>query len=112
MGTSDRENSIIAQVRESHLRAYMRGENNITPLEARAVVSAAIDARQKEIRRLEERIEDVMASGTPWPLRDVLAVLVEAVDHLLLDHDCDRHGHERVGAARDAAKDILRKLEQ
>jgi hypothetical protein len=49
--------------------------------------------------------------GTGEPVRaDVLEVLIEAVDHLLLDHDCDRHRNERTAAARDAARAILANL--
>lgn len=45
---------------------------------------------------------------TAWPLRDVLAKLVEAVDHLLDVHDCDAHGHEQFIIARDKARELLR----
>ncbi|WP_237133761.1 hypothetical protein [Pseudohongiella sp. O18] len=33
-------------------------------------------------------------ADTPWPLHDVLIALAEATQHLLDDHNCDRHGHE------------------
>ena len=31
---------------------------------------------------------------TPWPLDDILRVLMDATQHLLDDHDCDLDGHE------------------
>ena len=51
-----------------------------------------------------------LAIDKPWPLPNVLEVLIGAADHLLLDHDCDRHSNERVAAARDAARAILANL--
>ena len=45
---------------------------------------------------------------TQWPLRDVLANLVEAVNHLLNHHSCDTHGHEQFARARDVAMELLR----
>jgi len=56
--------------------------------------------------------EDSLAMATPWPLPDVLEVLTNAADHLLLDHDCDQHGYERVAAARDAGKKILERFKR
>lgn len=50
-----------------------------------------------------------LSSGmdTPWPLRDVLAKLIDATEHLLDDHDCDTHGHEEYRAAINAGKLLL-----
>lgn len=42
----------------------------------------------------------------PWPLRDVLAKLVEAAEILLHRCDYDGHGYEEILAAVDAAKKI------
>lgn len=45
---------------------------------------------------------------SPWPLRDVVAKLVEASD-LLLDHcNYDGHGWELISGARSEAKKWLR----
>lgn len=49
-------------------------------------------------------------ASTPWPLSDAVAKLVGAVDHLLKDHNCDAHGWEEVGHARDAANAWLARL--
>lgn len=40
-----------------------------------------------------------------WPTYDVLRQLADAADHLLLlEHDCDRHGYENLGIARNIAR--------
>lgn len=44
---------------------------------------------------------------TPWPVHELLTVLVEAAEHLLNDHSCDGHGHERVIEACRHAKKLL-----
>jgi hypothetical protein len=56
--------------------------------------------------------EVVEQSATRWPLREMLARLIESSDHLLRDHDCDAHGHEMVKGAADAARGLLRRLEE
>lgn len=50
----------------------------------------------------------LIGSDTPWPLVAVLGTLLEASEHLLKDHNCDRHGWERVVYARDYAAAYLR----
>lgn len=55
----------------------------------------------------ETRLRAVLAVETPWPLHDVLARLVGAVDHLAKEHDCDRHGHELDARAAVEARRIL-----
>lgn len=57
--------------------------------------------------------DTVMAPGTcaidsPWPLRDVVAKLVEATDILLDQKSYDGHGHESVRYASNAAKEWLK----
>lgn len=44
---------------------------------------------------------------SPWPLHEVLAVLVEATEHLLTAHECDTHGHERFVEACRVARQLL-----
>lgn len=70
---------------------------------------AALVAR---ITTLEARLEKVLAVGSPWPLRDVLAKLVSATEHLLQDHACDVHGHEEMKRAADEARCTLQRLEE
>jgi len=41
----------LQEVREGHLRAYLRGETILTPSEIRAVVAGSIRARDEEIQR-------------------------------------------------------------
>lgn len=48
-----------------------------------------------------------MTSSSPWPPRDVVRRLADAVDHLLHDHDCDAHGHEEVKRCLDEARTWL-----
>ncbi len=56
-----------------------------------------------------EAVEPVACGcGGPWPVREVLTRLADAADHLLLEHDCDAHGHEGVAAARDSARAALK----
>jgi hypothetical protein len=52
----------------------------------------------------------VLWQASPWPLRDVLARLADAADHLLHDHDCSAHGHEGVLEAVTQARRILHSL--
>jgi len=61
-----------------------------------------------------ERQRDVLAlnQGRPWALPDVLRRLADAVDHLLHDHDCDGHGYEWIGLARDEARLMLTALDK
>lgn len=42
-----------------------------------------------------------------WPVESVLATLADAADHLLGDHNCDRHGHELVLTAATRARQML-----
>jgi hypothetical protein len=41
---------LAEEVREAHLRAFLKGETLITPLELRAVVRAALKARESGYR--------------------------------------------------------------
>lgn len=45
-----------------------------------------------------------------WPLTDVLTALTYAVEHLLQDHDCDRHGYEQLSYAIPAARWYVERL--
>lgn len=42
--------------------------------------------------------------GTPFPLPDVLRTLADAAEVLLTEHNYDRHGHEVIGYAINAAR--------
>lgn len=55
---------------------------------------------------------ELMGLSTPWPLAEVLTKLCDAADHLLKDHDCDAHGWELVGSARDAGRAIVQRLSE
>jgi hypothetical protein len=58
-----------------------------------------------------KRLAGLLVADTAWPLRDVLARLADAADHLLNDHDCDTHGHEEIGIARDVARSIVARID-
>jgi hypothetical protein len=49
-------------------------------------------------------------NAQPWSLRDVLARLADAADHLLDAHGCDAHGYEGVIEARDSARTAVAQL--
>lgn len=57
------------------------------------------------------RIAAIQALDTPWPLFEVLRRLCDAADHLLRDHDCDVHGYEGIGLARDAGRAIVQRVQ-
>lgn len=61
------------------------------------------DSALWDAARSEER-EKCLHTGKPWPIADVVNVLAGAARHLMLEHDCDRHGYERVMAAVEAAE--------
>lgn len=70
-----------------------------------------VKSAQKNCSHLIERertANEPLSEGmdTPWPLRDVLAKLIEATEHLLDDHACDTHGHEEYRAAVNAGKKL------
>ena len=44
----------------------------------------------------------------PWPLRDIVAKLADAAEHLLHDHSCDAHGHEEIERALKRAREWLK----
>jgi hypothetical protein len=48
----------------------------------------------------------------PWPLYDVVAKLIEATEHLLNDHSCDRHGYEEFRTAVIKGKEYLDKIKE
>jgi hypothetical protein len=56
------------------------------------------------------RLAEILNLERPYPLSEILSVLIQATEHLLKDHDCYRHGHERFGYAADEAKSILEKV--
>lgn len=48
-----------------------------------------------------------LGMGSPWPLPDVLAKLIEATEHLLHGHDCDADGWEEYQTAVKRGKEYL-----
>jgi hypothetical protein len=57
-----------------------------------------------------EALKEALGFATPWPITDVLTVLVDATQHLRQDHDCDCPSHERRKYAADAATQMIERL--
>ncbi len=62
------------------------------------------------LRDEDKRFREALGFDTSYPVHEVLRLLADAADHLLKAHDCDAHGWEVVGGARDAAREILKRL--
>ncbi len=62
-----------------------------------------IDACEAERKRARE----LLGLDQPWPLRDVIAKLADAADHLMNHHCCDTDGWEEICTARDRARAFL-----
>jgi hypothetical protein len=60
--------------------------------------SACLDKWATEYR-LRARCEALLGNGTPWPLRQVLAKLIQAARILLDEKDYDKHGWELIAHA-------------
>jgi hypothetical protein len=58
----------------------------------------------------QKRLWVALGLDNPWSLTDVLTRLADAADHLLRDHNCDTHGWECIGLARDRAREIVHDL--
>lgn len=73
----------------------------------------SIDDNAKKVVSLRAevaRLRALLREDMPWPLRDVVARLADAADHLLCDHSCDAHGHEGVRICVVHARDWLAEL--
>lgn len=68
---------------------------------------AAHDALAARVEALEAAL---LNADTPFPLDEVLRLLVNAADHLHEHHDCDTHGWEVTRGATDAAREIRARL--
>jgi hypothetical protein len=64
-----------------------------------------------ELRAKIKELEAVLAHDLPYPLRSVLTRLRGAAEHLLHDHNCDRHGYEEIGAVIDAVYPIIQRID-
>lgn len=59
-----------------------------------------------------ERLRKVLVGDTPFPLLICLEELADAADHLLDDHQCDKHGYELVAAAKTEARLHILRIKQ
>lgn len=72
-----------------------------------AIVARAVRAWNAD----KETLRQVLRLDQPWPLKDILSVLLAAADHLLSGHDCDHHGWERVNHAAQGTVELLSVLD-
>lgn len=56
-------------------------------------------------------VDEILRLDQPWPLKDILAKLIEASDILLHDKNYDGHGWENISHATEEAKKIKALLE-
>lgn len=57
-----------------------------------------------------DNMEAILATGTAWPLHDVLKKLIEASEILLHKKDYDGHNYEEIEICVKTAKEILIKM--
>jgi hypothetical protein len=108
---------VLALKENDTLRAQLSEAMALIDLKANltADVVAAQDLaedaeRERDVLRARLAARDaLLGMDTKWPVHDLLRVLADAADHLLHDHDCDTHGWEVYGGARDAARDLVRR---
>lgn len=72
----------------------------------------ALQAKVKKLEGENEKLRDLLAGDTVFPVLSCLRILSEATDHLLKDHGCDVHGYEQFASAVKAAKEHVKKFEQ
>ena len=59
------------------------------------------DSLAEQVKGLRERL------GIPWAPIDCMNKLIEATTHLLIDHNCDCHGHEEILEAKNSLEAAL-----
>jgi len=75
-------------------------------------IGKAIDQHLEHHEKVTDALKAVLGSDQPWPLRNVLETLAGAAEHLLKDHDCDRHGYENVDKAAKLARLYIEKARE
>lgn len=68
------------------------------------------DLTGSEHNKKASPLDHVLCMDQAYSLPSVIEHLCAAVDHLLVDHACDQHGHETWRAAREAAKLCLDRI--
>lgn len=68
-------------------------------------VVEALKTRDAEVRAAALR--EALLTDEAWPLKDIIAKLIEATEHLLIGHNCDAHGWELFGGAARRGKEWL-----
>lgn len=65
-----------------------------------------------KIKAENKRLREVLVGDKPYNLSSCLTILISAATHLLEVHNCDGHGYEKVGFARDMAVRHRSNIEQ
>lgn len=68
--------------------------------------------RIKKLEAENKRLKRLLGDDSPYPILSCLTILSGAVEHLLMDHDCNSHGYEKVGLAVKAARKHKELIEQ
>lgn len=59
---------------------------------------------EADLAARDRAVNEMLGLTGPWPIVSILRRLADAADHFLQVHDCDHHGWEGVGIARDEAR--------
>jgi hypothetical protein len=69
---------LMGEVREGHLRAYLKGEKLLMPMEVRAVVRASIEARDELLRKCLPHLGMSLSAASGQDFRQMTETLVVA----------------------------------
>ena len=74
----------------------------------------SVEVFDEIIRRCKayEGLVDVLIGDGPFPIIPCLAILADAADHLLKDHNCDSHNYEQVGNVAIVARQRIGEIKQ
>jgi hypothetical protein len=74
--------ALMADIRESHLKAYLRGETLLTPIELQAVVRESIRARRELLRRCMPHITMSMSTTSGRDFQNGCRELLAEIEHI------------------------------
>ena len=79
---------------------------------AERVSLRAIAKEYDKLCKAYEGLVDVLIGDGPFPIIPCLAILADAADHLLKDHNCDSHNYEQVGNVAIVARQRIGEIKQ
>ncbi len=92
---------------------YEQAEASVCPEDVGVVrYVTALQTQLAKAKDENERLREVIVDDSAYPLLLCLETLTDAADHLLTDHNCDRHGYELIGSASKAAKKHIIRITQ